>query len=54
MGFLDKLLGRKPADEPQTTPEPASVPEGDAGGTAAPSQGEGEHDHSHEGGEHQH
>jgi hypothetical protein len=51
MGFLDKLLGRKPADEPKTAPAPASMPEGGATGTAEPSQGEGEHDHSHEGGE---
>jgi hypothetical protein len=51
MGFLDKLLGRKPADEPQTAPEPASMPEA---GTAEPPPAEGEHDHSHEGGEHEH
>jgi hypothetical protein len=50
MGFLDRLLGRKPADEPQTAPPPASMPEGDdAGGTTEHSHGEGEHDDSHEG-----
>jgi hypothetical protein len=56
MGFLDKLLGRKPADEPQTAPPPASMPEGDTGGTTEPSDAEGEsgeHEHSHEG-EHGH
>jgi hypothetical protein len=49
MGFLDRLLGRKPADEPQTAPPPASMPEGETGGTAEPSPGEGEHEHPHEG-----
>jgi hypothetical protein len=44
MGFLDKLLGRKPAEAPQTTPEPAAMPAADAG----------EHDHSHEGHDHDH
>ena len=49
MGFLDKLLGRKPAaDAPQTAPPPASMPAGDTG-AADHSHGEGEHDHSHEG-----
>jgi hypothetical protein len=49
MGFLDRLLGRKPAEKPQTAPEPPSMPEGDAGGRAEPSPGEGEHEHSQEG-----
>ena len=40
MGFLDKLLGRKPKDEAegmQTAPEPETAPEGD---TREPPQGE--------------
>ena len=45
MGFLDKLLGRKKADEPQTPTEPATTPAAD---TAV------EHDHSHEGHDHDH
>jgi hypothetical protein len=59
MGFLDRLLGRKPADEPRTAPSPAPMPEGETGekretgGTAEPSPGEGEHEPPHEG-EHDH
>lgn len=53
MGFLDRLLGRKPADEPQTAPPPASMPEGETGGRAEPSPGEGEQEQSNEG-EHGH
>ena len=55
MSFLDKLLGRKKADAPQTAPEPASMPAADTGGapTAEHSHDDGEHDHSHEG-EHGH
>jgi hypothetical protein len=50
MGFLDKLLGRnKPAEQPQSAPEPPTMPAADTGGEHA----EGEHDHSHEG-EHDH
>jgi hypothetical protein len=49
MGFLDKLLGRKkPSDQPQTAPPPASMPESDKG-TTAPAAGEGEGEHRHEG-----
>jgi hypothetical protein len=52
MGFLDKLLGRKKADQPQSAPEPPAMPPADTG-TAEHTQDEGEHDHSHEG-EHGH
>ena len=51
MGFLDKLLGRKPkSDEPQAAEPPA--PEADTGATVEPDSHEhdhdhGEHDHSH-------
>jgi len=44
MGFLDKLLGRNKAPEPQSAPEPAALPADDSG----------EHDHSHEGHDHDH
>ena len=54
MGFLDKLLGRKKADAPQSAPEPAAMPAPDAGGAAPAehSHDDGEHDHSE--GEHGH
>jgi hypothetical protein len=53
MGFLDKLLGRKPKDEPQTAPAPPSMPEGDTGGTATAEEQAAPAEHSHEG-EHGH
>ena len=31
MGFLDRLLGRKKADEPHTAPDPAPMPQSDTG-----------------------
>jgi hypothetical protein len=45
MGFLDKLLGRKPSDsgERATTPQPTSMPTDDA-----PEHSHGEDEHSHE------
>ena len=47
MGFLDKLLGRKPSDagETPTTPQPTSMPTDD---TPEHSHGEGEHSHEHD------
>ena len=48
MGFLDKLLGRKPSDagDTPTTPQPTSMPTDDAH-----EHSHGEDDHSHDHGE---
>ena len=53
MGFLDKLLGRKKADEPQTAPEAAPMP-ADTGTSEHDHSHEGEHDHDHSEEGHQH
>ena len=51
MGFLDKLLGRKKADEPQTATAPAATPAADT--AVEPDSHEGhDHDHDREGQEH--
>jgi hypothetical protein len=50
MGFLDKLLGRNKAAEPQTAPEPPAMPAADT--AAKPDQSDEGHDH--EGDEHKH
>jgi hypothetical protein len=51
MGFLDKLLGRKPAAAPQTAPEPPAMPAADAAEQDDSHEG---HDHDHDGHDHNH
>jgi hypothetical protein len=54
MGFLDKLLGRKPkSDEPQAA-APAADPGMAPAAPAEPAAPAAEHDHDHDHGEHDH